>query len=143
MSKQKGNLVRDWPLKKDGSIDIEKLPRDENGMDELDRAGEEAYENGTLTAIDILGNEEPMSKKDDIIIEMLTGEEKPLSVDRVLSVVKYLQGKILTIIDATFTDEQRIKYVKDIIKDAFSSSSQWILEMAIREFEEDVSKPKK
>lgn len=134
--KTKDNCVHDYPLKKDGSIDISKLPKDENGMTEIDRQAEEAFENGELEMIDIIGNSEPFLKENDILREMFTGEEKPVDVERVLSIVKHLQGKVLTVLDATFTDEKRIKYVKDLVKEAFSSSSNWIYEMSIREFED-------
>lgn len=130
-----GNRVRDIPLKEDGSVDFSKLPIDENGQTEIDRMAEEAYENGELQAVDILGNTENISKADDIFYEMFTGEEKDLPVDRVLSVVKHLQGKILTIVDASYDDKERAKFVKDLVKEAFSNSSNWIYEMSIRKFE--------
>lgn len=136
MSKTKqGNRVRDLPLKADGSVDFSKLPVDENGQTEIDRSAEEAFENGTLEAVDILGNTERISKADDIFYEMFTGEEKDLPPERVLSVVKHLQGKILTIVDASYDDKDRAKFVKDLVKDAFSSSSNWLYEMSIRKFE--------
>lgn len=135
MSKNnKGNLVRDWPLKKDGSIDFEKLPKDENGMTEIDRSAEEAYKKGELQAVDVLGNSETI---EPLVDEMFTGHEMPLEAYRVLSVVKHLQGKVLTVLDATFTDEKRIKYVKDLVKECFSSSSNWLYEMSLRKFEKD------
>lgn len=127
------NLVQDLPLKEDGSIDIEKLPKDKNGMTIIDRQAEEAYKKGELEMVDILGNSETFP---NIINEMLTGEEKPIEVARVMEVIKHLQGKVLTVLDASFTDEKRIKFVKDLVKDAFSQSSNWIYEMSIREFEE-------
>jgi len=121
-------------------VDMSKLPKDENGMTEIDRSAEEAYEDGSLEMIDILGNKEPFSKKQDIIHEMLTGAEKPVEIHRVLSIVKHLQGKVLTVVDATYLgEEKRLKFIKDLVKDAFSSSSNWLYEMSIREFE----KPKK
>jgi hypothetical protein len=104
---------------------------------EINKSADEAFEKGELKIVDILGNEEPFTKEQDIMHEMITGDEKPLSVQRVLGVVKHLQGKVLTVIDATFTDQSRLKYVKDIVKDQFSQSSSWIYEMSIREFEED------
>ena len=136
MSKRKrGSRVRDLPLKEDGSVDFSKLPVDENGQTEIDRSAEEAFENGTLEAVDILGNKEVVSKENDILYEMFTGTEKDLPPERVLSIVKHLQGKILTIVDASYDDKERAKFVKDLVKDAFSSSSNWIYEMSIREFE--------
>lgn len=134
MSKQKkDSLVQGYPLKKDGSIDFDKMPKDEHGMNEIDRMAEEAYENGELEAVDILGNTGII---EPIMDEMFTGEEKPLNAYRVLSILKHLQGKVLTVVDATFNDEKRIKYVKDLVKDCFSQSSNWLYEMSIRDFEE-------
>jgi len=105
--------------------------------EEIDELANEAYENGTMTAVDILGNEEPFSKNEDIIHGMFTGKEKPVEINRILSVIKHLQGKVLTVIDATFIDEKRSKYVKDLIKDAFSNSSNWLYELSIRNFKEE------
>jgi hypothetical protein len=42
---------------------------------------------------------------------------------------------VLTVVDATFTDEKRIKFVKDLVKECFSASSNWLYEMSIRDFE--------
>lgn len=131
--KNKGNFVQGYPTKKDGSVDFDKMPKDENGMDEIDRMAEEAYQKGELQGMDILGNTETI---EPIVDEMFTGNEKPLNAYRVLSIIKHLQGKVLTVVDATFSDEKRIKYVKDLIKDCFSQSSNWLYEMSIRDFEE-------
>lgn len=133
MSKQnKGSRVHDYPLKADGSIDFDKMPKDENGMTEIDRLAEEAYRKGELQGIDVLGNSEVV---EPLIDEMFTGHEKPLDAYNVLSVVKHLQGRVLTVVDATFTDEKRLKYVKDLVKECFSASSNWLYEMSIRDFE--------
>ena len=105
-------------------------------LDEFDKKANELYEKNELTMMDVLGNEFPFdSQSDKIINEMVTGEEIDLPVGRVLPVIKHLQGKILTIVDATYDDKERAKFVKDLVKDAFSSSSNWIYEMSIREFE--------
>lgn len=102
-------------------------------LEEIDRVAAEAYENGELQASDVLGNTEVIQP---ILDELFTGDEKPLDAYRVLGVVKHLQGRVLTVVDATFTDEKRIKYVKDLVKECFSASSNWLYEMSIREFEE-------
>jgi len=125
--------VNDLPLKEDGSVDFDKLPKDENGQTWIDRDAERAYEDGELEETDVLGNTINVSKKNDIVHEMFTGEEHPLPADRVLTVVKHLQGKVLTIVDASYDDKERAKFVKDLVKDAFSSSSNWIYEMSIRD----------
>jgi len=130
--KNKGNFVQGYPNKEDGSIDFDKMPKDENGMTEIDRMAEEAYEKGELLGMDVLGNTETI---EPIVDEMFTGEEKPLDAYRVISILKHLQGKVLTVVDATFSDEKRIKYVKDLMKDCFSQSGDWIYEMSKRDFE--------
>ncbi len=110
--------------------------------EEINESANEAFEKGEMTAVDILGNEEPFTKKDTIVYEMLTGEEKPVEIQRVLDVIKHLQGKVLTVLDATFTDEKRIKYVKDLVKEAFSGSSNWLYELSIRDFSETKAESK-
>jgi len=132
-----GDHVHDYPLKADGSIDFSKLPVDENGQTEIDRQAEEAFENGELQAVDILGNTGTISKEDDIMYEMFTGKEKDVPVHRILTVVKHLQGKVLTIVDASYDDKERAKFVKDLVKEAFSTSSNWMYEMSIRTFEDN------
>ena len=119
--------------KKQGSMS--KLPK---GYTEksINEASDEAYRKGVMEVVDVIGNTTPFTEKEDILYEMFTGEEKPLAVKRVLGVIKHLQGKVLTVIDATFLDEARAKFVKDLVKDQFSQSSNWIFEMSIRDFEE-------
>lgn len=106
----------------------------EQQMKELDVDGlaEEAYQNGELQAVDMLGNTETI---EPLMDEMFTGHEKPLAAYDVLGVVKHLQGRVLTVVDATFTDEKRLKFVKDLVKECFSASSNWLYEMSIRDFE--------
>jgi len=108
-------------------------PVQDMSEEEINASAEEAIKNGTMEMVDVLGNTEPYVS---IINEILTGEEKPVDIQLVLNIVKHLQGKVLTVVDATFTDEKRLKYVKDLVKDAFSSSSNWMYELSIREFEE-------
>lgn len=111
--------------------DVSRLPEGWS-EEEVQESMQEAYESGELKMVDILGNDEVL---DTITDEMFTGHENPLEAHSVLSVVKHLQGKVLTVVDATFTDEKRIKFVKDLVKDCFSQSSNWIYEMSIRNFE--------
>ena len=129
-------------MSKTNKDNLSKLPEGYT-EEEINESAIEAWENGTMTAVDILGNKEPFSAKEDIVYEMFKGDEKPVEIQRVLSVVKHLQGKILTVLDATFIDEKRIKYVKDLVKEAFSSSSNWLYELSIRESETIGTKVKK
>lgn len=49
----------------------------------------------------------------------------------VIPQIKFLQGRILTIIDATCEDKERAKYVKDLVKDAFVSQADNIIQVTI------------
>lgn len=58
-----------------------------------------------------------------------------ITFDQARHVLSGAQGKVLTIIDATYTDTPRLKFVKDLIRNAFSEQGNWLFELAIREFE--------
>ena len=107
---------------------------------------EEAVRNREVT--DVLGN--PMQEEimDELHNDVFHPEEwiknsdgsvpelNKLDFKQVRLVMRGTQGKVLTILDATFTDEKRIKYVKDLIKQAFSQQTDWLFELATREFGE-------
>lgn len=96
-------------------------------QEEINASAEEAIENGTMEAIDILGNTEPFDVNEhDVIYGMLNGDEKDLPIGLVLSMIKHLQGKVLTIVDASYDDKERVKFVKDLMKDAFRNSANTI-----------------
>ena len=97
----------------------------------ISKSFERALEDGTVT--DLMENK---MDSDELIQESLSVEgQKELSFDKALKVLKGTQGKVLTIVDATYTDDKRLKYVKDLIKDAFSSQADWLFELTIRELE--------
>lgn len=54
-------------------------------------------------------------------------EEKSLSYEEILSQIKFLQGKVLTVIEASIANEPQQKAVKDLIKKMFSEQLTWIL----------------
>lgn len=58
-----------------------------------------------------------------------------LEFEQVRHVLMGAQGKVLTIIDAVFTDEKRLKYVKDLVREAFSNQCDWAFELSFRDFE--------
>jgi len=91
--------------------------------DEINEAAEEAYQNNELE--DMMGNHIESSE----LVEQDVNEEKALTFNMALNVMKGTQGKVLTIIDATFTDKDRLKYVKDLIKDAFGTQANWLFEL--------------
>ena len=63
----------------------------------------------------------------------LLGEEKQLHYSAIESQISFLQGKVLTIVDASYSDERQLKAVKDLIKSAFHNQRTWILEMCYPE----------
>ena len=50
-----------------------------------------------------------------------------LSYEEILSQIKFLQGKVLTVIEASIANEPQQKAVKDLIKKMFSEQLTWIL----------------
>lgn len=42
---------------------------------------------------------------------------------------KFLQGKVLTVIDATFSDKEQKKAVKDLINKSFSEQLNWVAQI--------------
>lgn len=55
-------------------------------------------------------------------------KEVNLPYDEIESQIKFLQGKVLTIIDASLLGEQK-KAVKDLINQQFSEQLNWIYEL--------------
>jgi len=76
---------------------------------------------------DFISNDEEVIAEDSL---------KPLDFEQVRHVLMGTQGKILTIIDAVFVDEKRLKYVKDLVREAFSNQCDWAFELSFRDFEE-------
>lgn len=57
------------------------------------------------------------------------GEGDQLSCDVIHTQVQFLQGKVLTVIDAAFTEKEQKKAVKDLINKAFSDQLTWIRQL--------------
>lgn len=96
-------------------------------QEEIDESFEKARREGAIT--DIMGN--PMGE-DEIVEEAVETDEKlQLPFQRALDIIKGLQGKILTIVDATYDDKERGKYVKDLMRDAFATQANWLMELTI------------
>lgn len=91
--------------------------------EEITESFELARAKGEVT--DLMGN--PMGAGETVAWEI--GEEKDLSFTQIMGVMNGLQGKVLTIIDATFIDKERSKYVKDLIKDSFVHQADWLFEL--------------
>ncbi len=59
----------------------------------------------------------------------LMGEERALDYGVIESQMKFLQGKVLTVIDASMDDGRKLKAVKDLVNKAFSEQLTWILQL--------------
>jgi hypothetical protein len=57
----------------------------------------------------------------------------PLDYEAIESQVSFLQGKVLTVIDAAILDERQLKATKDLIKSAFSEQLSWIGQLCFPE----------
>jgi len=55
--------------------------------------------------------------------------ERGLSEIAILAQVRFLEGDVLTIADATYVNETQNKAVKDLLKQAFRNKMQWITEL--------------
>lgn len=53
-----------------------------------------------------------------------------LRYDHIEGQVKNLQGKVLTVIDAVFSEGEQRKAVKDLINSKFSEQLDWISELS-------------
>lgn len=61
------------------------------------------------------------------------GKSEPLSCEVVQVQIKFLQGKVLTIIEAAIPDREQKKAVKDLIKGAFSDQLTYVLQLCYPE----------
>ena len=59
----------------------------------------------------------------------LLGREVKLSYFSVESQIKFLQGKILTIVEASYSDKEQRKAVKDLVNSAISNQLAWVLQL--------------
>lgn len=56
------------------------------------------------------------------------GEPKGIELDDVERTINYLQGKVLTVLDACIVDRNQLKAIKDIIKSYFSDAHMQLLQ---------------
>ena len=66
------------------------------------------------------------SKKFELIQD---GRERVFRYDLVARHLRWLQGEVLTVIDATIDDAIKRQAVKDLIKDKFSAKISWLYEL--------------
>ncbi len=84
---------------------------------------------------DLPDTEEFFLSEQDISDEVLTHD---LTFEQARNVLSGTQGKILTIIDATYADgDSRKKYIKDLVRNVFSQQGNWLFELATGDFEEN------
>lgn len=95
--------------------------------EQINESFEEALEKGEVT--DVLGN--PIDLEAIDINSEYNHEEKDLNLNLVLNNLKVLQGKVLTVIDAT-ADKEKCKFVKDIIRDAFVQTGELFVDVVGR-----------
>lgn len=111
------------------------MSRSKYSEEEIAESFEKALEEGTLQ--DVMGN--TITSNDLIEVDMETSTEAEVRTKRVIEGLKHLQGKVLTVVDATYQDKEQAKYVKDIIKDAFATQGNWFFELLIVEEQREES----
>lgn len=57
------------------------------------------------------------------------GRQVKLDCGEVLAQVKFLQGKVLTVVEASYCEERQLKAVKDLINKMFSEQMTWITQL--------------
>ncbi len=57
------------------------------------------------------------------------GRQVKLDVGSILSQIKFLQGKVLTVIEASYAEERQLKAVKDLINKMFSEQMTWVTQL--------------
>ncbi len=66
---------------------------------------------------------------EDVIEWKVESDPKPMEFSAIQAQLKFLMGKVLTVVDATYQDKEQKKAVKDLIKDSFSGQLNWIYEL--------------
>lgn len=57
------------------------------------------------------------------------------AISTIQAQIGYLEGEILTLVDATFADAEQRKAFKDIIKDRFRAKLRWIEKLCYNDIE--------
>lgn len=62
-------------------------------------------------------------------------EVKSVKLDcgEIISQIKFLQGKVLTVVEASYQEERQLKAVKDLINKMFSEQMTWITQLCYPE----------
>jgi hypothetical protein len=56
-------------------------------------------------------------------------KKTPLDYDVIETQVKFLQGKVLTVVDAVIVEPRQLKATKDLMNKMFSEQLNWIAEL--------------
>lgn len=57
-------------------------------------------------------------------------DEAKLSYDSVITQTGFLQGKVLTVIDASYSDVIQRKAVKDLLREIFRDQCEWMYQIS-------------
>lgn len=73
--------------------------------------------------------------------QVLSGEELAEKIEKgklplssIMAQFNFLQGKVLTIIDASIQDERQNKALKDLIKNSFYEQMDWVTKLSTGHF---------
>ena len=61
--------------------------------------------------------------------DLYMGVEKELSYSSVQNQIKFLQGKVLTIVDASYSNDRQLQAVKDLVNRVFSEQLTWMAQI--------------
>lgn len=90
------------------------------GVYNLVPLGSGSSDGSTPSSVDMVGQQKFELERN--------GQENYLRFSYVSRQLRYLQGEILTLMEATIDDERKLKAVKDLVKDKFSAKISWVYE---------------
>lgn len=64
-----------------------------------------------------------------VLEDVVEQDPRPLPYSAIEAQVRYLMGDVLTVIDASFSEGEQKKAVKDLIKSKFSAKLSWLYEL--------------
>lgn len=77
---------------------------------------------------DGVASDNPRAYEEEFVIEN-DGIENVLRFSLISRQLRWLQGELLTILEASIDDERKLKAVKDLTKDKISAKISWIYEI--------------
>lgn len=73
-------------------------------------------------------------KKSEVGDSYPVAKSEKLSFDAIHSQLGFLQGKVLTVVDASYPDGRQLEAVKGLIKNAFRDQKDWIARLCFKDF---------